>query len=231
MPRHRPTTALIKLMIRSGRNSTCSHDTSRPLSDGQSHALCLDDCLNRAERDGTGDAHKVSIKHASQQRDGIGDTLRVYVVMRGDPKRGEDHHDAINGNKPCCHTLASLVFNGSIGPSRRWWRRRRRRSLGRRWCSLERRWLAYGNGPYEWRRCTLGRRTLGRWSPLVELEWTTRRVLPSPSILRRTVLCRRRERRLRMLALAANTVGLATRMGVRQSLLRLFLKQSPATES
>lgn len=83
----------------------------------------------------------------------------------------------------------------------------------------------------ERRRCTLGRRTLDRWFPLVELEWTTRRVLPSPSVFRRTILRRLRERRLRMLALAANTVGLASRVGVRESLLRLFLKPGPATKS
>lgn len=128
------------------------------------------------------------------------------LLNQGRPRNGEERHVTLDNNRPCCLARAGTVLIRRARPSRR-------RAHGR--------WAR--------RRCAHGRRAL-EWRPL---EWW--RSLERPQSLRvswcavpppRPVLRWLCGLRLRMLALAADPMGLASRMGMRVSLLWVFLKHS-----
>jgi hypothetical protein len=148
-------------------------------------------------RRGTGDPD--SAAQTKQFRLAWNSRARQLLAETGATPEWGGRHVARDNSRSCCLARAGIVFVRRTRPS---WRRRR----------AHRRW--------SW-----GWRSLGRWQPLERSQSlrVSRREVPPP----RTVLRRLRGLRLRMLALAADAVGLAPRMGMRVSLLPLFLTHRP----
>jgi hypothetical protein len=157
--------------------------------------------ITQGFRRGTGDPD--SAAQTKQFRLARNSRARQLLAETGATPEWGGRHVACDNSRSCCLARAGIVFVRRTRPS---WRRRR----------AHRRW-------------TLGWRPLGWWRPLGRSQSlrVSRREVPPP----RTFLRRLCGLRLRMLALAADAVGLAPRMGMRVSLLRIFLKERPPAVS